>query len=107
MTRLTLALAIWIGCVSVGTASLTSRNDSAALTGAAPPVRAYQLSAQKLDQVIGPGDPVEFALTDRTEILLDGKPCKYADIPDHTSIIRMELAADQRTVLKIHFRTRK
>jgi hypothetical protein len=45
-------------------------------------------------------------VTDRTEILLDGKPCKYEAIPATASIVRMEVAADKKTVLKIHFRRR-
>jgi hypothetical protein len=46
-------------------------------------------------------------VTAETEILLDGQSCKYAEIPSQAGIVRMEVAADKKTVLKIHFRSRK
>jgi hypothetical protein len=46
-------------------------------------------------------------VTGETEILLNGKPCIYEGIPDHASIVQMDVAADKKTVLKIHFRTQK
>jgi hypothetical protein len=49
----------------------------------------------------------EFQVTDQTEICLDGKPCKYAQVPCHASIVRMEVAADTKTVLRIEFQTGK
>jgi hypothetical protein len=49
----------------------------------------------------------EFAVTNQTEVLLNGKPCKYAQVPTRASIVYMELAADKKTVLRIHFQTKK
>lgn len=49
----------------------------------------------------------EFLLTDKTEIKLDGKRIRYADVPDHSVIIFVELAADDKTMLKLHFRSKK
>jgi hypothetical protein len=58
-----------------------------------------------------PAKPVEpsspFTITDTTEVLLDGKPCPFADIPGHASIILIEVGSDKRTILKIHFRTQR
>jgi hypothetical protein len=53
----------------------------------------------------GPTGP--FLLTDQTEVLLDGRPCRYQDVPAGASIVGMDVAADKRTVLKVHFRTKK
>jgi hypothetical protein len=49
----------------------------------------------------------EFVITEQTEVLLDGKPCKYQDVFGNARIVRMEVAEDKKTVLKIHFRTAK
>jgi hypothetical protein len=72
-----------------------------------PPAQAAGLSALARQQAAGPEARSEFVMTDQTEVLLNGKPCKYAEVPGHASIVRMELAADNKTVLKIHFRTGK
>jgi hypothetical protein len=56
---------------------------------------------------VGESTVTEFVVTEQTEILLDGKPCKYQDVARDARIVRMEVAEDKKTVLKIHFRTRK
>jgi hypothetical protein len=40
-------------------------------------------------------------------VQLDGRPCKYADVPSDAVVVLVELAADGKTVLKAHFRSRK
>jgi hypothetical protein len=57
--------------------------------------------------VAGGAPQSEFILTVGTAFLLNGKPCRYEEIPDYASIVQMDVAADKKTVLKIHFRTRK
>jgi hypothetical protein len=107
MTRLTLTLAVWMSLVSVASATLTPRKDTPKFGRELPPAQASQLPAEVPEQATGRGAGSEFVLTEQTEILLNGKPCKYAEVPAHASIVRMEVAADNKTVLKIHFRTRK
>jgi hypothetical protein len=132
MTRLTLTLAACLGFVSVASASLTPRKDpptfgrdvpqaqAAKLAALAleqatargtrsevPPAQAARLSALAREQAAAPEAPSEFVMTEQTEVLLNGKPCKYAEVPGHARIVRMELGADNKTVLKIHFRTGK
>jgi hypothetical protein len=51
--------------------------------------------------------PNDFFVTEETEVLLNGKPCSYAQIPAHASIVFMEVGADKKTVLKVHFRVVK
>jgi len=70
-------------------------------------VQASKLLARAPEQAVGEAPQSEFILTSRTEILLNGQPCRYEEIPSHASIVRMEVAADKKTVLKIHFRVRK
>jgi hypothetical protein len=107
MTRLTLALAAWMSFVSVVSASLTPRKDPPPFGKEFVRVQAPKLSAEALKLVVEQKATPEFVVTDQTEVLLDGKLCRYEEVPAHASIVRMEVAADKVTVLKIHFRTRK
>jgi hypothetical protein len=105
MTRLTLTLAVWMSLVSLASASLTPTKESRPQDKAA--LNAPSLSPETLEQTLGRRSNSEYLVTERTEILLNGRACKYAEVPAHASITRMEVAADKKTVLKIHFRTRK
>ena len=49
----------------------------------------------------------ELSLTTETEVLLDGRGCEYKNVPATAVVVRMELAPDRRTVLKIEFSSRK
>jgi len=49
----------------------------------------------------------EYVLAETTEVQLDGKGCKLADIPAGASIVNLEIAADKKTILKIYFRSKK
>ncbi len=48
----------------------------------------------------------QFRLTDKTEVKLDGRACPYEKVPDSATIILLEANSD-KTVLKIHFRSKK
>jgi hypothetical protein len=114
MLRLTLALAVWIGLVPVVNATLTPRKEST-LGKSFPAIgseEGLRLGGNKrLARIAGKpvqaGTRSEYVVTHQTQILLNGKPCKYEEVPPDASIVRMEVAADKKTVLKIHFRTRK
>jgi hypothetical protein len=111
MTRLMLALAALIGLVSVGSATLTPRKESP-LRKEVPAFghqvpRAGDCKPPSRGQAQARGPQSEFVVTHRTKVLLNGKPCKYKDVPDHARIVRMEVAADKKTVLKVYFRTGK
>jgi hypothetical protein len=43
----------------------------------------------------------------RTVVVLDGRRSAYSSVPDHARIVRMEVAADRKTVLRVFFRTRR
>ena len=75
--------------------------------GDGSPLLARAVPDALLKAVDGGGQKDEFVLTDDTEVQLDGRPCKYADVPNNCSIVRLELAADGKTILKIHFRSTK
>ena len=48
----------------------------------------------------------EYRITSETEVFLNGRPCCYADVPKSASIVKMEVASDNQTVLKIQFRSK-
>jgi hypothetical protein len=104
MTRLTLALAALISLVSVAPATLTPRRER---TPPAPESAARALGTPRPAQAAGQAGEPEYVLTDETQVLLDGKPCRFADVPERASILRMEVAPDGKTVLKILFRSSK
>ena len=53
------------------------------------------------------GDTILFGKYSGTEIKLDGRACKYQDVPGSAAIILLELASNKKAVLRIHFRTKK
>jgi len=107
MIRLTLALVTWISLISVASASLTPRKESAALGNQMARAWSSKPLAEVLEQTATRGTRPEYVLTNETEVWLNGKPCRYEAVPADASIVRMEVAADKKTVLKIYFRTRK
>jgi hypothetical protein len=115
MTRLTLVLAGWIGFISAASGSLTPHMESPlvprkalpALAKGIPLVQVVKPLTRIPHQTRGEKPQAEFGVTSETEILLNGKPCSYDEIPSHASIVQMDVAADKKTVLKIHFRTQK
>ena len=114
MIRLTLSLAIWLSLVSVVPASLAPRKD-APLSSRKSPV-ALDLPRQTASEspvkpaMMKPSVPApesEFLMTPGTEVVLDGQPCLYEEVPVQASIVRMEVAPDRKTVIRVFFRTRK
>lgn len=49
----------------------------------------------------------EYVITAKTEIILNGKECRFDDVPDDAEIVLLELAANRKTILKIHFESNK
>jgi hypothetical protein len=105
MIRLTLALAIGMSFVSGVSASLAPPREPLRFGKVLPAAQASKLPAGPRMEESEPSTTPEFLLTAQTEVLLNGKPCKYELIPGHARIVLLELAADNKTVRKIHFRT--
>ena len=105
MTRLTLALAAWMALVSLAPASLTPRKQRQPADAGVLPLRALAPPSLAPGRVAGPATASEFVVTEQTEVLLDGKACRYADVPARATVLRMEVAPDGKTVLRIQFRT--
>jgi hypothetical protein len=47
----------------------------------------------------------ELTLTEGAEIRLDGRPCKYDDVPRGAEVIYLELGPDRKSIQKIYFRS--
>jgi hypothetical protein len=60
----------------------------------------------KLSSVPPASRKQSFEVTSRTEIFLNGKPCPYAKVPRSAEITYMEVTADKKYALKIHFRSK-
>ena len=101
MTRLTLVLAAWISLLFPASASLAPRKEPLTLDKERLQLRSVTCLAA--ERAMGS----DFVVTERTEVLLNGRPCKYEEVPADATIERMEVEADKQTVLKIHFRVRK
>jgi hypothetical protein len=70
-----------------------------------PPAAHNQQPSRGPVQAAASGRDGEFAITNETEVLLNGRACRYRDVPGNARIVNMEVAPDRKTVLKVHFRT--
>jgi hypothetical protein len=104
MTRLTFALAALICLASAAPASLAPRPDRLRSGLDALPSPAPRLAAGVREQA-APAAASEYVMTERTEVLLDGKPCRYEAVPGSATIERMEVAPDRKTVVRVYFRS--
>jgi hypothetical protein len=98
MTRLTIALVTSFLGLSMAHASLSSVKERSPFDKLPPP-------APKAEAA--PEQDGGLAISDDTEVKLDGKLCKYEDIPESAEVILVELAKDKKSVLKLHFRTKQ
>jgi hypothetical protein len=74
--------------------------------GIHPPAELRSALARRQDRP-APGPAVEAQLTGESEVYLDGRRCKFADVPEGAAVERLELAADRRTILRIDFSSPK
>jgi hypothetical protein len=107
MMRPLWALVVLLCVLSPAPASLAGRKEPPVFDRTPPAAEARSLPATVAREVLAPRARPQYQLTEETEVVLDGRPCKYRDVPGNVSIIRMEVGPDEKTILKIHFRTRK
>lgn len=99
MIRLMTGFAIFVCLLSAASASPSMRKVTAPLLVAEKSVSQRSITM--------PAWSSDFQMLDNTDILLDGKPCKYVQVPASATIHTLEVAADRKTILKIHFRSQK
>lgn len=113
MPRTALALTALLGCLSPALATLAPRTPLPPVADKPPiPLVAAlpqdkPLSDAALQAVYPSQGKPEYRITSRTEVLMDGRPCCYTDVPKSASIIRMEVDSDNHTILTIHFHSKK
>ncbi len=100
MTRLTIGLAVCLCCVTPALGAVSGRRDT-------PLGNSLQRLAAKQSPE-APPTVGAFRVTERTEVKLDGRPCKLEQVPPGATILLLEVASDDRmAILKIHFRSKK
>lgn len=104
MIRLALALAVWVGLVTAAPASLAARKNGPLFGKEAPHLQNAKAPRAALAVVEARAQTSDYEVTDETEVLLNGKPCLYIEVPANATILRMELGPDNKTVLKVEFR---
>ena len=60
--------------------------------------------------VVAPDKPPkdgEFEVTDKTDVRLDGKPCKLGDIPKTATLETFDVDSKTKVVLKMYFVSRE
>ena len=113
MSRMVLALTALLCSLCPALATLSPRtapppvDDKLTAPLAAPLPQDKPLPADVLQAAYPREQNDEYRITSQTEVLLNGRPCCYADVPKSAGIVKMEVSSDNQTVLKIQFRTRK
>ena len=105
MTRFVVVLFMYSSLSASAWASLSPLRDGGPMHRALPTKEA-SLTPAKPETTPAAGKQ-KYILTEDTEVLLDGQPCRYQDVPRGATIVKMDVAADQRTILTIHFRSKK
>jgi hypothetical protein len=100
MTRLLIALALPLWLVPAANAMLTpAPRDTAASR--------QNLFKEMAKDTSVPEKEKDLVITERTEVKLDGRECKYEEVPDGADIVLLEVASDKKAIIKIHFQTKK
>jgi hypothetical protein len=108
MCRVMLVLATWMCLVPTAFAALSSRSQAPLLAGNFHPAVSAVISSRTETHLVERTEPGSgFNVTEQTEVFLNGQPCHYEDVPADASVVRMQVGADKKTVIRIHFRTRK
>jgi hypothetical protein len=94
-----MALLTVLCALTPATASLVQKKNDTTVGSKVPPRLVDQRGAAEQQE--------ELTVNDDTEIKLDGKNCKYADVPKDAEIILLDVSADKRVIKKIHFRSKK
>ncbi len=107
MARLSLALLACLCLVSSASAALSSlhkKNDPT------PFGHRLALELKQSAPAVAPSTATsepELVINDRTEVQVDGRACRYQDVPANAAIVFMEVAVDKKTVLKVYFKASK
>jgi hypothetical protein len=113
MSRPALALTTLLVCISPALATLSApptplpAADRLAVSLTTSVLKDKALSDAALQDLCPCARNDEYQVTSQTEVFVDGRSCRYADVPHGAAIVNMEVSSDDRTVLTIHFRSKK
>jgi hypothetical protein len=113
MARMALALLVLPFTFSFAAATLSPRRrpqpfEKLTLPAAGKtPTRAAQLTEDPARAARDQEPSQELQLTAEAEVRLDGRACKYDDVPRGAEVIYLELGPDRKSILKIHFRSKR
>ncbi len=113
MSRTILALTALLCSLSPALASLSPRpaplpiEDKVGALGTAPLPLDKPLPEAVVQAAYPRQHNAEYRITSRTEITLDGRPCRYADVPKGATILKMEVDSDNGAIVTIQFRSKK
>ncbi len=97
MVRWTFVAVLFLTCLTPASASLSHRPQ--------PSIR-RDLPGLALTPIRPAPANREYRLTEKTEVLLNGQPCRYEDVPDGATIILLETVSNEdREIVRLHFET--
>lgn len=99
MTPLALIAATLLTVQYVPVNAKVSSLDRQRMTEPAPPTALKALASRS------PENRPLFVLNADAEILLDGHPCAFGDVPNTAAIVHLEVTPDRRRIVRIHFRS--
>jgi hypothetical protein len=101
-------LLIAFACLSPSAfASLARPKDGASLTTDLRPAATRTIAEKTWQPQTTSGPKAQLVITEQTEVKLDGRPCCYQDVPHGATVVGAETGLDNRTILRIHFRTKQ
>ena len=112
MTRLTLAFAALLCSLPTAMAAFTPHTDFAALgiDAFSTTLKAHLPDLDKIALDPPRRDAAKkqsFDITDATEVRLDGRSCKFQEVPSTATIVSLDLEADGKTVRKLYFKSKQ
>lgn len=107
MTRWTMTFAAFLCFLPCVRANLSPQNGLPLLGKDSPPKAAPAPPADPAPPAAEKPDKPKLVITDKTEVQLDGQACKLADVPGTASVVSLEVSADKKTILRIHFQSQK
>jgi hypothetical protein len=99
MTQLTLALALAWGLLPRGLADFAAATSHPAADKASPPLTRPAAGPAQSNGML------RLVVTQDTVIVLDGRRCRYAEVPRDVVITFAEVDSDGETALRVHYRS--
>jgi hypothetical protein len=98
MARCLIVVVVLLGTISSAAASLAPRKDALPFEKRLPPDQGRVQWARVFPQ------EKAFRVTAETEVRLNGRPCKYEEVPADARIRHLEVGPDGQTILRVDFR---